>query len=169
MMETERLELAQLSYDDCEFVRDLVNEPSFIRYIGDRGVRSLDDAYEYLRKGPLDSYEKHGYGLYRVCHRCDTTPLGICGLVKRDEFPHPDLGFAFLERHWGRGYAYESSLATLDHARNKLALKHIIAVADGDNEASIKLLRKLGFQFEDMVRMSGESKEICRYALDLPE
>jgi len=167
IVETERLTLSLLSYDDCEFIFDLVNEPAFKRYIGDRKVRSLDDAKDYLRKGPIGSYDSHGFGLYLVCRKDDQIPLGICGLVKRDEFEYPDLGFAFLEQHWAKGYAYESSLATIEHARKELDLTHIIAIVDGANRSSVKLLEKLGFDYEHMVRMPGESKEICRYDLDI--
>jgi len=167
MLETERLRLSELSYDDCEFIFDLVNEPPFKRYIGDKGVRTLDDAREYLRKGPIGSYEKHGFGLYLVSLREDETPLGICGLVKREEFDYPDLGFAFQERHWAKGYAYESSLAAIEHAGIQLGFTHILAMVDGDNASSRRLLEKLGFHFEHMVRMPGGSEDICGYALDI--
>lgn len=167
MLETERLRLSQLTYDDSEFIRGLVNEPSFKRYIGDRGVRTIDDAREYLRKGPIGSYENHGFGLYLVSLRDDDTPLGICGFVKREEFDHPDLGFAFLQQYWENGYAYESSIAAIEHARKDLGFSHIIAMADSDNGSSLRLLEKLGFLFEKMIRMPGESEDICRYALDI--
>lgn len=168
MLETERLKLSQLSYNDCEFIFELVNGASFKRYIGDRGVRTLNDAHEYLRKGPIGSYERHGFGLYLVSKRDDATPLGICGLVKREEFEFADLGFAFLEPFWANGYAYESSVAVIEHAAKELGIAHIIAMADGDNDASLRLLENLGFHFEHMVCMPGESKDICRYALDIP-
>lgn len=167
MIETERLFLSRLSYDDCEFVFELLNEPSFIQFIGDRNVRSLGDAKDYLRKGPIGSYESHGFGLYLVRRKRDQKSLGICGLVRREEFDYPDLGFAFLRQYWANGYAYESSIATIEYAGKELGLTHIIAMADGDNESSIRLLVKLGFKYEQMVRMPGDSKEICRYGLDV--
>jgi RimJ/RimL family protein N-acetyltransferase len=167
MLETERLTLSRLSYDDCEFILELVNEPAFVKYIGDRGIRTLDDAKDYLRKGPIDSYELNGFGLYRVSRKEDEASLGMCGLVRREEFDYPDLGFAFLEKHWAKGYAYESSLATIEHAAEELGLTHIIAMTNADNESSIALLKKLGFHYEQMVRMPGENREICRYALDI--
>ena len=168
MLETERLTLSQLSYDDCKFIFELLNAASFKRYIGDRGIRTLSDAREYMRKGPISSYERHGFGLYLVGKRDDATPLGICGLVKRKEFEFPDLGFAFLEPFWSNGYAYESSIAVIEHAGKELGITHIIAMTDDDNSASVRLLEKLGFHFEHMVRMPNESEEICRYALDIP-
>jgi RimJ/RimL family protein N-acetyltransferase len=166
MLETNRLVLSHLTYADCEFIFELVNEPAFKLFIGDRGVRTLEDANEYLRKA-IGSYEVHGFGLYRVSRKDDQTPLGICGLLKRDEFEYPDLGFAFLERHWANGYAYESSSATLKFASEELGLRHIIAIADADNASSIGLLEKLRFNYEHRVRMPGETKEIFRYALDI--
>lgn len=166
-LETNRLALSHLSHDDCEFILGLVNEPAFKRYIGDRQVHNLEDARAYLQKGAIGSYGQHGFGLYRVGLKPEGTPLGICGLVKREEFEHPDLGFAFREQYWENGYAYESCMATIEHARRDLGLEQIIAIVDGDNDSSIRLLRKLGFRFAEMIRMPGESKDICRYAFDL--
>jgi len=167
MLHTDRLKILKLSYDDCEFIFRLLNEPAFKKYIGDRGVRTLDDAREYLRKGPINSYAINGFGLFLVCRKNDEMPLGICGLVKRDHFEVPDLGFAFLEQFWANGYARESSLAVITHARQQLGLRRIIAVASKDNESSLALLGKLGFLFETMVRMPGESEDICQYVLDI--
>ncbi len=167
MLLTDRLRISKLSFDDCDFVFTLVNEPAFKRYIGDRGVRTLEDARAYLHEGPIGSYAANGYGLFRVCRKDNDEPVGICGLVKRDQFEFPDLGFAFLERHWANGYAYESSVAVIDHARQELGFRHIIAIASKDNDSSLGLLEKLGFRFEDMVQMPGETESICRFALNI--
>lgn len=169
MIETDRLQLIRLTYEDSQFVIDLLNEPNFVRYIGDRGVRTIGDAKAYLEDGPIGSYEKHGFGLFLVRLKNDTTPLGICGLVKREEFAHPDLGFAFLERFWSNGYAYESSRAVLRFSRQTLSLHTIIAIADRDNTRSLVLLEKLGFEFEKMVLMPGETEEICQYKINIGE
>jgi len=167
MLETERLTLSRLSYDDAQFIFDLVNEPAFKQFIGVRKVHTLDDAKAYLRNGPMDNYEKHGFGLYLVCLRENGTPVGICGLVKREDLEFPDLGFAFLQAYWSNGFAHESSVATIGYAREQLGLSRIIAIVNGDNRKSISLLKKLGFGFEKMTRLRGESADICRYALDL--
>ena len=167
MLVTDRLIISKLSYDDCAFIYRLVNEPDFKRYIGDRGVRTMNDARDYLRDGPIGSYRSNGYGLYRVCLRDNSLPVGICGLVNRDQFDFLDLGFAFLEQHCANGYAYESSRAVITHARQQLGLTHVIAVSSEDNLSSLRLLEKLGFHFEAMVRMAGDTKDICRYALDI--
>ena len=166
MLETNRLKLSQLSYADCAFVIELLNEPSFLEYIGDRGVRNVGDARKYLKKGAIDSYARHGFGLFLVTHKVTGASLGICGLVVRDEFDHPDLGFAFLQRHWSNGYAYESSMAILQDAKDRLGLQTIIAMADNDNASSVSLLDKLGFTFHEMVIMPGESVEICQFRLE---
>lgn len=164
VLETERLVLSRLSYDDCDFIVELLNEPAFQRFIGDKEVRSRDDAREYLRKGPIGSYECHGFGMFLVRNKSDNAPMGMCGLVKREEFDAPDVGFAFLRRYWTKGYAAESAIAVLEYGKNILQLPRIIAMVDPDNEASIKLLEKLGMTFASMVRMPGEPQDINMYA-----
>lgn len=166
MLHTERLTLAKLSLDDVDFIFDLLNEPTFKRYIGDKGIQTRNDALQYLRDVPLQQYKLHGFGLYRVGVGDENTAAGICGLVSREEFTDPDLGFAFLHAYWGRGYAYESSLAVLAESREKFGLRRIIAMADEDNVASGHLLEKLGFRYERMVTMPGETEAIRQYALE---
>jgi RimJ/RimL family protein N-acetyltransferase len=166
VLETERLSLRRLSEDDAEFILELLNEPAFIRYIGDRGVRSREDACRYIRTGPLDSYARFGYGLYRVDLRDGLVPIGICGLLKRDTLDHPDLGFAFLQRHWARGYGFESARAVLQHARGTLGLGRVLAITSPDNTASITLLEKLGFRFERLATLSAGAPEIKLFASD---
>lgn len=162
---TERLALSHASYADCAFIVELLNEPSFRRFIGDKGVRNLDDARRYLHDACLAHYAMHGYGLYRVGLRDDDAPLGICGLVKRDAFPEPDIGFAFLAAHWAKGYAFEAATAVLQEGRQVFGLTRILAIVDSENESSVRLLEKLGFGFERMVRMPGEAVDIRQYAI----
>lgn len=165
-MRTERLTLARLSFDDVDFIFELLNEPTFKRYIGDKGINTKDDALTYLTDVPLHQYENHGYGLYRVGVGEDDAAAGICGLVSRAEFPDPDLGFAFLSAYWGKGYAFESSRAVLADGRDSYGLRRIIAMADEENVASTRLLDKLDFRFEEMVTMPGETQEIRQYAIE---
>lgn len=167
VLETERLLLSRLSYDDCEFIFELVNEPSFKRYIGDKKVITLGDARSYLRKGPISSYKQFGYGLFLVSPKGSDSPVGICGLVKREEFDDPDIGFAFLERYRQQGYALESAQAVLENARTELSLTRIIAMADADNEPSVRLLKRLGLAFDGMVRMREDDHDIGLFAIDL--
>ena len=164
---TVRLCLSALSLDDAPFILELTNEPSFKRYLGDKGIRSADDSIAYLRDVPLRHYADHGFGLFRVSLIGQDPAVGICGLVSRSEFPAPDLGFAFLRKHWSQGYALEASRAVLAHARGELGLTRVIAMADEGNVASTRLLDKLGFRFERMTRMPGETIEVRQYTFDL--
>ncbi|MDQ3804858.1 MAG: GNAT family N-acetyltransferase [Acidobacteriota bacterium] len=166
VLETERLVLRQLSAEDAEFILGLLNEPSWLRFIGDRGVRTVGDAREYIAKGPAASYERHGFGLYLTELKEGGAPVGICGLLKRESLEDVDLGFAFLPKFWGRGYAYESAAAVLEYARSAFGLKRIVAVTAADNHASIKLLEKLGLRFEKTVRLSEDDEEIELFARD---
>jgi RimJ/RimL family protein N-acetyltransferase len=160
MIETERLVLTHLADRDAEFIRGLLNEPSFIRYIGDRGVRTADDARRYIQDGPVAGYARYGYGLLRVGLKADDTPIGICGVLKRDTLPEPDLGFSLLPAWWSKGYANEAASAVIQHARGPLRLGRILAITSVDNESSIRLLGKLGFQFERMIRLGDDTTEL---------
>jgi len=164
VLETERLVLRRMDLGDAEFIVRLLNDPSFVRFIGDRRVRSLDDAREYISKGPVASYERLGFGLYLTALKDGGTPIGICGLLKRESLPHPDIGFAFLPPFWSRGYAFEAASAVMAYGRESLGLARIVAVTSPDNEASIRLLRKLGMSFESRVRLSEEGPELELYA-----
>jgi ribosomal-protein-alanine N-acetyltransferase len=156
VLETQRLELHEITADDAQFVLRLVNEPSFLRYIGDRGVRTLDDARRYIADGPVAGYASHGHGLLRVVRKADGAELGMCGVLKRDALPEPDLGFSFFPQHWSQGYALESARAVMRDARERLRLGRILAITSQDNEPSMRLLGKLGFRFERMIAMGAE-------------
>ena len=166
-IETERLVIRRLSLDDAEFIVELLNDPAFIRFIGDRGVRTPEDARAYLQKGPLASYERFGFGLYLTALKTDGTPIGICGLLKRDMLQDVDIGFAFLPRFVGQGYANEAAIAVMDHGKNDFALKRLVAVANSDNESSIKLLEKLGLRYEQMVRLAENGPDLRLYGREL--
>jgi RimJ/RimL family protein N-acetyltransferase len=154
-LETERLILRRLTAADAEFVMELVNEPAFIRNIGDKGVRNLQDAVGYITSGPIASYAQHGFGLYRVELKDSGVLVGMCGLLKRDTLEHPDIGFAFLKRHWGQGYAYESASAVMRYAREVLGLPRIVAITAPDNEGSRRVLEKIGMRLEKMIDVPG--------------
>ncbi len=154
ILETQRLILRAFEPDDAPFIVDLLNQPSFLRNIGDKGVRTLDDAIAYLRAGPLHSYAQHGYGLYLVRLRERDVPIGMCGLLKREALPDPDIGFAFLPDYWSRGFATESARAVLRHAREKLALERILAVASMDNHDSMRVLARIGLHPHGTVQLT---------------
>ncbi len=159
VIETSRLQLRELDFGDAEFILELVNEPDFIRYIGDKGVRTLQDARDYISSGPIDSYSQNGFGLYATCFR-DGTPIGICGLVKREGLSEPDVGFAFLARHCSRGYAVESAGAVLDHGARVLKIPRIVAITSVENYSSIAVLEKIGLSFERMIRLGENGPEL---------
>jgi [ribosomal protein S5]-alanine N-acetyltransferase len=158
--QTERLLIRQLTVDDAPFILKLVNEPAWLAYIGDKGVRTVEDAVNYILSGPMKSYEANGFGLWLVQLAQSNEPIGMCGLIKRDTLPLPDIGFAFLAAHNSKGYAHEAATAVLDYARNKVGLLHLLAIVNQDNVRSIHLLEKLGFRFERLFTMPGEQQPI---------
>ena len=155
VLQTGRMTLRRLTPADAPFIRELVNEPSWIRFIGDRGVRTEEDARAYLLKGPIAMYERYGFGLWMCESRESGEALGICGLIKRDTLEDVDIGFAFLPRYWGRGYAHESAAAVLDYGREVLELDRIVAITSPDNTSSIRLLEKLGLRLEKTFEVGG--------------
>ena len=156
VLETDRLILRRLTLEDAPFIYELVNEPSWLRFIGDRGVRTLDDARAYIRKGPIAMYETFGFGLYAIQRKPDGAPMGLCGLIKRDFLTDFDLGFAFLPSFRGQGYAREAAAAVLIHAKEVGNLARVAAITSLDNERSIKLLESLGFRFDEVIKLSGK-------------
>jgi ribosomal-protein-alanine N-acetyltransferase len=167
ILETERLVLRRLNADDAGFILGLLNEPSFLQYIGDKGVRNHDDAVRYILTGPMASYERFGFGLYRVELKENGVPIGICGLLKRDTLEDVDVGFAFLPRFWSRGYAVESAAATLAYGRSVLGIKRIAAITNPDNAGSIRVLEKIGFRFDRVIRMSEGEPELKLFLSDV--
>jgi len=160
-IKTERLILRRLELSDEGFILELLNEQGFLRFIGDKGVRTLADAREYLLKGPIESYARHGFGLNAVCMQGDT--IGICGLVRREGLAEPDVGFAFLARHGSKGYAAEAAAAVLAHARRVLRIQRVVAITAPDNDRSIGVLEKIGLRFEGMIRLTEQSPELKLY------
>ena len=151
VLETERLLLRPFTTDDAPFVLTLLNEPSFLQYIGDKKVRNLEDARQYLTNGPIASYAKNGFGLLCVELKDSQTSIGMCGLLKREELPEPDIGFAFLPDFWNKGFAFEAAAAVMKDARERLKLSRILAIVNPDNYPSMKLLERLGLKFERML------------------
>lgn len=153
VLETERLRLRRLILDDAPFALELLNDPLFLRFVGDKGVRTLEDAREYLRHGPMASYAQHGFGLFLVELRASDEPIGICGLLKRDVLEDVDVGFGFLTRFGGKGYATEAAAATLHYGHTVIGLKRIVAITAPDNEGSGNVLRKIGLQHTQTLRL----------------
>lgn len=148
-IETRCLKIRWLEVGDAPFIYTLVNDPTWIRYIGDKNVSNLEDAKAYIETGPLEMYRNLGFGLNHVSLKEDGTPIGICGLLKRETLTDVEIGFAFLPEFRRQGYALEAATAILDYGCIKLEISRIVAILAPDNVASRKLLCKLGFEFEN--------------------
>jgi aromatic-L-amino-acid decarboxylase len=168
VLETVRLRVRRITPDDAAFMLSLLNDASFHRYIGDRGVRTVDDAVAYIAKGPLASYERFGFGLWLVSLKESGAPAGICGLLKRDTMEDVDVGFAFLPAFWSKGYAIESVSAVMAYARETLGLTRVVAIVQPDNLRSLHLLAKVGFAFERMVKLTPDAEDLMLLASDDP-
>ena len=167
ILETERLVLAELAESDWPLILALLNEPLWLKFIGDRGVHTPEAARAYLRNGPIASYAAHGFGLWAVRLKLDGTPVGICGLIKRATFDDVDIGFALLERFSGKGYATEAARASLHHGWEKLGLKRIVAITDSENSASIHVLEKIGLRFEKNIALPPDGEIGNLYAISV--
>lgn len=165
VIETERLILQEFVTDDAPFLLELLNTPEWLKYIGDRGVRNLEQAREYAKNRLIHSYARVGYGLFVTRLKDTLQPIGMCGVLKRDALEDPDLGFAFLPAFGKNGYAFEAAHATVQFAHKKLKMKNIVAITQADNSNSIRLLTKLGFNFERTVVLSGETQTLMLYRL----
>jgi len=165
VLETSRLTLRRMSAGDAAFICRLLNEPSFLQYIGDRGVRTIEDARRYIETGPMAMYARVGFGLFIVELKATGAPIGICGLLKRDTLDDVDVGFAFVPEYWRQGYAYESAAATLEYGRTAHKLSRIVAITSLDNPPSIGLLEKLGFRFERTIRMGDRGEDVRLFGL----
>jgi RimJ/RimL family protein N-acetyltransferase len=148
ILETPRLALRSLSVDDAAFYLRLVNEPSWLQYIGDKGVRSLDDARAAISTGPVAQFERLGFSHYMVERKEDGVAMGLCGLIKREALDDIDIGYAFLPEYWGRGYAFEAASAVLEYGNRVVGLPRIVAIVSPDNHRSSALLEKMGLKFE---------------------
>jgi len=160
ILETERLILREVHTSDSDFILDLLNQPSFIKYIADRGVRTVDQAREYIESRFVQSYKTNGYGLFLMELKDGGTPIGLCGFVNRETLPHPDVGFALLPQFEKQGYAYEAASALLDYERERLGCKRVLAITTPDNESSGRLLEKIGLRFEREIELNGETLKL---------
>ena len=160
VLETKRLRIRYFNTDDTDFIIKLLNQPSFIENIADKGVRNKNDAINYLNTGPIASYKQNGFGLSMVELKDSNTPIGMCGLIKRDELDDVDIGYALLTKFEGKGYAREAAQAVLENGNTQHGLKRIIAVTSPTNLGSIKLLESLGFEYEKMVELYGVDNKL---------
>ena len=164
--ETSRLEIREFTSSDADFILELLNTPSWLKYIGDRKVYNVDDAVNYLEKGPMKSYTENGFGLYCVVLKDSNISVGMCGLIKRETLEDVDIGFAFLPQYEGKGFASESTNAVLDIAK-KINLKRIVAITLPENDRSIKLLKSVNMNFEKRIRFPDDKEELMLFSIDL--
>lgn len=164
VIRTARLSLSELTGEESGFIFSLMNSPGWLKFIGDRGIRNLEDAENYIRNNTLRSYSENGFGMYLVKTIQGNTPIGMCGLVKRSFLEHADIGFAFLPEYNGYGYAFESALAVMDFARTSLGLKKILAIVDPANQASVRLLEKLDMQWVKDILLPGEASPLYQFS-----
>lgn len=169
VLETPRLRLRWVTAADAAFILELLNDPGWLQYIGDRNVRTLDDARRYIAEKLTASYERHGFGLNLVVEKASDAPTGLCGLIKRDHLEDVDVGFAFLPTYRGGGYASEAGAAVIEHGRTALGITRVVGVTVPGNVASIRVLEKLGLEFERMVMWPGDGEELALYGRDLGE
>jgi RimJ/RimL family protein N-acetyltransferase len=167
VVESPRLRLCLLTEDDAPFMLDLLNQPSFIENIGDRGVRTEDEARAYIRGGAVASYERYGFGLYLVVVKDSGEAAGICGLVRRDGLDDVDIGFAFLPRFWKKGYAVESAAAVKAYAAGVVGLRRLVAITSPENWSSIRVLEKIGLSYETLVQLKPSAEPLKLFGCDL--
>ncbi|HEY0657513.1 MAG TPA: GNAT family N-acetyltransferase [Pyrinomonadaceae bacterium] len=160
ILETERTILREIVEADAEFFLDLLNQPSFIKYIGDRNVRSIEEARKFIENRFRQSYREHGFGLYAVELKETNALIGICGFVRRESLPDADIGFAFLPQYEKKGYAFESADAVMKYGREVLGLKRVLAITSQNNENSGKLLAKINFKFERLIELPHDAEEL---------
>lgn len=163
ILRTKNLHIRCVTEDDAPFILELLNEPSFIKNIGDKQVRTRENALHYIKTGPVQMYKNYGFALHIVCLNSSNEPIGMCGLLKRDTLPEPDIGFAFLEQYSGKGYGSESAKAVLDYEVQDKQLKTVLAITAINNPASRALLLKLGFVFDKQVQLEGMDKDSNLY------
>ncbi len=161
ILETKRLILSKFSVKDAPFFYTLVNDPAWMRFIGDRNVKTIADAEKYLIDKIIPSYVKHGFGFYVVSSKEDNTPIGMSGLVDRNGLDHIDVGYAFLPQYRGKGYAYEATKAVLDYAKNILKIDPVVAITNEKNTKSIQLLKRLGLHYDKLIQLPHDNEK-CR-------
>lgn len=164
ILETERLIIRELNSGDAEFILKLLNTPTWLKFIGDRGVKNIEDALKYIANGPAKSYAVNGFGLYLLELKTGNIPIGMCGLIKRDFLKDPDIGFALLPEYEGQGYGFESASAVLLYGQKTLGMRRIVAITVKENVNSIHLLEKIGLHHERMIAYPETNEELMLFA-----
>ena len=166
ILETERLRATRFTTNDCAFILQLLNTPGWLQFIGDRKVRTEEDAKTYLLNGPLKSYDENGFGLALITLKSTNKAIGMCGLIKRDTLQGVDIGFAFLPEFIGKGYAHEIAKGTLLYAKEVLHLPAVLAIVMAENKRSVNLLEKIGLQFRENIKLGDDAESLMLYSID---
>nr|WP_026022978.1 GNAT family N-acetyltransferase [Paenisporosarcina sp. TG20] len=166
IVKTGRLLIRYINTEDAKFMLDLFNEPDWIKYIGDRGIRTKDAMKTYIEDGPMTMYKEYGIGLYAVELKEKGIPIGICGLIHRDFLKDVDLGFAFLSKYWGKGYAYEATNAILKYGAEELGYRRVVAFTSLTNDKSANLLLKLGMKDEGLIKFVSTAEDMRLFVID---
>lgn len=164
ILETERLLLREAKMEDAAFFLELLNAPNWLSHIGDRGVRTLESAANYIKTRLMTQYVTYGFGLWVVDEKSTGKSIGICGILRRAGLDDPDIGFAFLPSAEGKGYGYESAAASLRYGHDQLGIHNVLAITTRENARSIQLLERIGLQFQKMILLPGEDSEVMLFA-----
>lgn len=164
-LETERLSIRRLTFDDADMMLAVWNDPAFFKYVGDRGIRTIEQAHEALTNGAFQSYEEYGYGPFRIGLRENDEAIGTCGLFRREGFDEPDIGWSTLPEYYGQGYAYEAASAVLKYAQEEVGATRVLAFITAENTPSVGLAKKLGLRYERMARLVGDDEDVCLYSV----
>lgn len=167
LIDTDRLAIRYITEDESHFIHRLLNDPSWIKYIGDKGIKTEEDAKNYIQTGPIQMYKEYGFGLYLVTLKETGVPIGLCGLIKRPSLENIDLGYAFLPEYTGKGYAFEATKAVLQYGKEQLSIDKIVAITTIDNFSSEKVLLKLGFIFDSLIKEKNDAEELKLFTKDL--
>jgi [ribosomal protein S5]-alanine N-acetyltransferase len=165
ILNTKRLAIRKLNLMDAGFIFELLNSPGWLQFIGDRNIKTFQDAENYLINGPINSYNTNGYGLWLVTLIESKTPIGICGIIKRDNLEFPDIGYAFMGEFMGNGYAVEAAKATLHHAQNTLKLENILGITKTNHIKSKNVLEKIGMKYEKDIEFNSETLAMYKIGL----
>ncbi|NCF74145.1 MAG: GNAT family N-acetyltransferase [Gammaproteobacteria bacterium] len=169
LMETDRLRMRPVTVEDTALMLAIWNDPAFIENVADRGIRTAEQARDAIEAGAQKLFEDYGYGPYCMSLKANGTMIGICGLFKRENIEYPDIGFGVLPDYCGKGYAGEAAMAVVDFARDSLGISILTAIVSPTNTPSIRLIKKLGLDFERMITMPGDAEAICLYSRKLSE
>lgn len=160
ILETERLILRELNTSDAENFYKLNSNPNVIKYTGDSAFKNVSEAKKFLEN--YQNYKLNGYGRWSVVNKKTNSFIGWCGLKFGEIEKETDIGFRFFQKEWNKGYATESAKACLKYGFEKLNLKRIVGRAMKENISSIKVLEKIGLEYDSDTNFDGKEAVIYK-------